>query len=227
MLLSLSGEITVAIKKGLQKSAKEILEHEDDLRKTAKNADEAKQIDDVIDELERMASKEDDLFRKIEELFDLSGGRLLTKKELDLLKDFLWERYKVRLKLVDVDHSLKNKLIDWNKRSVLGSFRKGPPPELYLRANNASELTVFHEMVHLKYWFEGKPKIHFAQEEIIVWKEIWITKDKWTSQELLDSYYYVEKVLRDNKLNSDLEKLVETFGADIKQIKINQNLGIK
>ncbi len=183
--------------------------------------------DEVIEELERMASKEDNLFRKIEELFDLSGGRLLTKKELDLLKDFLWERYKVRLKLVDVDYSLKNKLIDWNKRSVLGSFRKGPPPELYLRANNASELTVFHEMVHLKYWFEGKPKIHFAQEEIIVWKEIWITKDKWTSQELLDSYYYVEKVLRDNKLNSDLEKLVETFGADIKQIKINQNLGIK
>lgn len=30
-LLSLSGELTVAIKKGLQKSAKEVLEHSDDL----------------------------------------------------------------------------------------------------------------------------------------------------------------------------------------------------
>lgn len=69
--------------------------------------------------------------------------------------------------------------------------------------------------------------VAWAQEEIIVWEEIWKTKDKWTNQELLDSYYYVEKVLRDNKLNSDLEKLVKTFGADIKQIKINQNLGIK
>jgi len=59
-LLSLSGELTVAIHNGLRKSAKEILEHEDDIRKSAKNADEAKQIDDVIEELRKVAEEAGD-----------------------------------------------------------------------------------------------------------------------------------------------------------------------
>ena len=180
----------------------------------------------MLDELER-ASGNDDLFRKIEELFDLSGGRLLAKKELDLLKDFLWQRYKVRLKLVDIDHSLKSKLNDWNKRSVLGSFRKGPPPELFLRANNASELTVFHEMVHLKYWYEGKPKIHFAQEEVVVFEEIWKTKNRWTNKELLESYNYVIEVLDKTNLKVDLKKFQDIYLSEINQIKINIQYGIK
>jgi hypothetical protein len=224
-LCSLGADLGEFLLKRARSSAKNALEYEAEIRKAAKK-EGIENVDGLIDELERVSGN-DDLFRKIEELFDLSGGRLLAKKELDLLKDFLWQRYKVRLKLVDIDHSLKSKLIDWNKRSVLGSFRKGPPPELFLRANNASELTVFHEMVHLKYWHEGKPKIHFAQEEVVVFEEIWKTKNRWTNQELLDSYYYVEKVLRDNKLNSELEKLTKTFGTEIKQIKINQNLGVK
>ncbi|UOX34872.1 hypothetical protein LXD69_05015 [Flavobacterium sediminilitoris] len=205
-LLSLGGEITAAIKGGLRKSAKEVLEHTDDLKKTAKNADEAKQIDEVIEHLEDVAGETNELFRKIDELFDSSGGRLLTKKELDLLKDFLWQKYKVRVKLVDIDHSLKNKLTDWNKRNVLGSFRQGPPPELFLRSKNASELTVFHEMVHLKYWFDKKPKVHFVQEEIIVWEEIWKSKNKWTQKELFDSYIYVQDlVVEANKKGSKIK----------------------
>ncbi len=54
-LLSLSGELSVAIHNGLRKSAKEILEHEDDIRKSVKNADEAKEIDNVVDELMEIA----------------------------------------------------------------------------------------------------------------------------------------------------------------------------
>ncbi|WP_255350301.1 hypothetical protein [Flavobacterium sp. 316] len=42
----MGGELTAAIKGGLRKSAKEVLEHSDDVKKTAKNADEAKQIDE-------------------------------------------------------------------------------------------------------------------------------------------------------------------------------------
>ncbi|CAM4198134.1 MULTISPECIES: cysteine peptidase family C39 domain-containing protein [Flavobacterium] len=51
----MSGELTVAIKGGLRKSAKEVLEHSDDVKKTAKNAEEAKQIDEVIKHLEDVA----------------------------------------------------------------------------------------------------------------------------------------------------------------------------
>lgn len=50
-LLSLSGELSVAIHNGLRKNAKEILEHEDDIRKSAKNAEETKQIDHALEEL--------------------------------------------------------------------------------------------------------------------------------------------------------------------------------
>lgn len=85
--------------------------------------------------------------------------------------------------------------MDWNRRNVLGSFRKGPPPELFLRSNNASELTVFHEMIHLEYWYLKKPKIHYVQEEIYVWEEIWKTKDMWTKKELYDSYIYVRELV--------------------------------
>lgn len=56
-LLSLSGELSVAIHNGLRKSAKEILKNENDIRKSAKNADEAKEIDDIIDELEKVAGR--------------------------------------------------------------------------------------------------------------------------------------------------------------------------
>ncbi|CAM4198756.1 MULTISPECIES: hypothetical protein [Flavobacterium] len=68
----MTGKLTVAIKGGLRKSAKEVLEHTDDLKKTAKNAEEAKQIDEVIEHLEDVAGETNELYRRIEELFDLS-----------------------------------------------------------------------------------------------------------------------------------------------------------
>lgn len=65
----------------------------------------SKQLDDLvkkgeIDEVDRLklvdgleeVAEGRELFRRIEDLFDLSGGKLLTKKELDLLKDFLWQK---------------------------------------------------------------------------------------------------------------------------------------
>lgn len=69
-LLSLSGELTLAIHNGLRKSAKEILEHEDDIRKTAKNIDEAKEIDEALMQLKREGG---------------SGGysKIATTKELE------------------------------------------------------------------------------------------------------------------------------------------------
>ena len=51
-MLSLSGELTIAIRNGLRKSGKEILEHEDDLRKAARNADEVREIDNFIAHLD-------------------------------------------------------------------------------------------------------------------------------------------------------------------------------
>ena len=54
-MLSLGGELTVAIKNGLRKSAKEVIEYEDELRKTANKADEVKQMDELIEHLDKIA----------------------------------------------------------------------------------------------------------------------------------------------------------------------------
>ncbi|MBV7269109.1 hypothetical protein [Winogradskyella luteola] len=211
----------------LRKQARQANDALKAFRKKAKSTKRQKQLDELETHLVNIAENEDELFRKIEDIFDSSGGKLLTKKELNLLKDFLWQKYKVRVRLIDVDHKLKNKLKDWDNRNVVGSFRKGPPPELFLRSNNASELTVFHEMVHLKYWNDKRPNIHFAQEEVIVFNEIWKTKNRWANKEILDSYNYVVRELNKNKLDIDLDKFINKYQAEIFEIKIKTNLGIK
>ncbi|WP_138432558.1 hypothetical protein [Winogradskyella algicola] len=178
-------------------------------------------------------------FKNVDEIFDISGGRLLLKDELKRLKHHLWNRYGVRLRLVDVDQALKtkktitrngkkiSKLEDWNSRNVVGSFREGPPPELFLRRSYASELTVFHEMVHLRYWFDKKPKVHFAQEEVIVFDEIWKTKDRWTNQELLESYEYVFDILQQSSLKKDFKSFTDKYSSEINQIRTKIQFGIQ
>lgn len=54
-ILSLSGELSLALYGKMQQSAKTILAKEKVLRKTAKNADETKQMDVVVEELRRVA----------------------------------------------------------------------------------------------------------------------------------------------------------------------------
>ncbi|WP_264560675.1 hypothetical protein [Flavobacterium sp. N501239] len=56
----MGGEITATIKGALRKSAQKVLEHTYELKKTAKNADELKQIDEVIEHLYKVAEEASD-----------------------------------------------------------------------------------------------------------------------------------------------------------------------
>ena len=106
-MLSLGGELTVAIKNGLRKSAKEVLEHEDELRKTAKTVDETKEIDELIEHLDEVA--EVDFLAKWD--IPLSGpggkgflgGQKLGRKEIRLWISKIEEvsKGKAVLKIVD------------------------------------------------------------------------------------------------------------------------------
>ena len=80
----MGGEITATIKGGLRKSAKEVLEHTDDLKKTAKNAEEAKQIDEVIEYLE-----------EIHKFYDITGASGTIYKEVRTLEKMYTEGSKV------------------------------------------------------------------------------------------------------------------------------------
>lgn len=213
------------VEKKLRQTAGEALE-ELEKRADATLSKEEREIKAHLEEVLGSGAKNteefEELFRRVEDIFDAHGGRLLNKKELDLLKAKLWSRYDVRVRFVDTDFKLKDKLLDWNKRRTLGSFSPGPPPELFLRVNNASELTVFHELIHLDIWANKLPKMHIAEEEILVWEAIWKTKDRWTSRELYESYLYVNEIIREaNKKGKSFKSI---FIPEIESLKYIFNL---
>ncbi|WP_294271305.1 zincin-like metallopeptidase toxin domain-containing protein [uncultured Chryseobacterium sp.] len=147
--------------------------------------------DEVVEDIE-------ELFRKINDGFGFDGGRLLTIKELKKLRKLLKELYDVDLKIVDKDFGMKQKLKDWNSRGVVGSFN--PRLKTMFLRSEVSELTVFHEMVHMKTWkrlsSEEYAKLPLWEDETMVWDAIWKTKEKWTKRELVDSYEYLNDKIR-------------------------------
>jgi len=135
-LLSLSGELTVAIHNGLRKNAKEILEHEDDLRKTTKNADEAKQVDDVIEELKNIV---DDRFKQLNSI-------------ADPVADILGAAYKSHPeRLNEITSFLKSKKVEivYKDREVMAyaPLEKGKPGQLQIH-KEASISAWEHELIH-------------------------------------------------------------------------------
>ncbi|ANF50776.1 hypothetical protein A0O34_09695 [Chryseobacterium glaciei] len=164
--------------------------------------------DEVVEDIE-------ELFRKINDGFGFDGGRLLTIKELKKLRKLLKELYDVDLKIVDKDFGMKQKLKDWNARGVVGSFNSRLQT-MFVRSE-VSELTVFHEMVHMKTWKRLSPeeyaKLPLWEDETMVWDAIWKTKEKWTKIELVDSYEYMNKFREESGISKifidEMEELVK------------------
>ncbi|WP_310028963.1 hypothetical protein [Flavobacterium arsenatis] len=136
-LLSLGGELTAAIHNGIRKNAKEILKHEDDLRKTAKNAEEAKQIDEVIDELRKNA---DNRFKQLNSI-------------ADPVADILGAAYKShpeRLnEIINILNSKKVEII-YKETETLGyspGLSKGNPGQIHIH-KEASISGWEHEFTH-------------------------------------------------------------------------------
>lgn len=110
---------------------------------------------------------------------------------------------------------MKQKLKDWNARGVVGSFNSRLKT-MFVRSE-VSELTVFHEMVHMKTWKRLSPeeytKLPLWEDETIVWDAIWKTKEKWTKIELVDSYEYMNKFREESGISKiiveEMEELVK------------------
>jgi len=120
-LLFLSGELTVAIHNGLRKSAKEILEHEDDIRKSAKNADEARQIDDLIEELEEISRN-----YKIDNFIErgMKNGKTIGKIAKEVI---IRELHNVTETATQVSRALKNneiKLIKLDEKEFYDAIKE-------------------------------------------------------------------------------------------------------
>ncbi|HEU4495925.1 MAG TPA: zincin-like metallopeptidase toxin domain-containing protein [Flavobacterium sp.] len=217
-LLSLSGEITIAIKNGLKKSAKEVLEHEDELYISAKNADETSQIDDVIEELEEVAGL--DLMAKPQRIGNL-GGKVLRTSQIRKLRRQLKEKGILLILEEDIKLSklgkIKNKeVIKAFEPVYLGGVKFDKLNDLFYTmrneglagaydartrqfflTENPTEYLVFHEMSHVKHFEElgeAYHKLPAWEKETYVFKEIWKQKHLHTKEELEHALEYVNSV---------------------------------
>ncbi|NHN25520.1 hypothetical protein FIA58_007505 [Flavobacterium jejuense] len=166
-LLSLGGEITAAIKGGLRKSAKEVLEHTDDLKKTAKNADELKQIDEVIEHLEETSRN-----FKIDNFIErgIKSGKTIGKIDKATI---IRELHNVTETATEVSRALKKGKIKLEKLDDIDFFKAIKEPgeslekikdvlacqiknKIYIK-NNTSLDKAFGEIVH-----EGKHALDYV-----------------------------------------------------------------
>jgi Metallopeptidase toxin 4 len=181
----------------------------------------------------QLEEEELEKFRKIFDESDAQGGKLLSWKKIKKLRALLKENYDVDLEVV------KKGTARWkrwtrngtavNQPRTVGSFVAGPPPVMYI-LEEVSELTVFHEMVHIKIWkalpAEKLAKLHIVEEEIMVWEEIWKSRSRWTNNELIASYKYVnEKVIYNaNKAGENFRNI---YVQEVEDLILNKNLGIQ
>jgi hypothetical protein len=192
----------VATRKNYDKLAKEKREKYDKLAEERYGKKDANNISDV----ERRMVNDWDGGKLIPE-------RLLKKRIKNIVKQY--KNFKLEVHFVD-EVTNPTKLADWNRRKVLGSFKPGVPPKLYFR-KNVTELTWQHEIWHLedlKKWGSKKFKeTPLWKHEESVWEKVWANKNKWTENELADSYHYykevADKAVAKWNINKEMEALLE------------------
>ena len=219
-LLSLSGEVTLAIKNGLQKTAKELI------KSAESKASFEKELDNLVEEGKITQAEADDVIAHLEEVAEVErkltnawdNGKLLSERTLRKRIRTLLQEYKnfnLEIHIVD-DIKDAERIADWNARNVLGSFKAGPLPKIFLR-KEVTELTLQHEVWHLEDLKKlGSKKFQSTpnwEKEELVWERIWKTKERWTEEELVDSYKYYKETAKEEigKWSSvkELEDLLE------------------
>ncbi|WP_131701393.1 zincin-like metallopeptidase toxin domain-containing protein [Chryseobacterium sp. FH2] len=90
------------------------------------------------------------------------------------------------------------------------------PPIMFLR-DDATELTIQHEMWHIddfkKLGFTEYHNTPNWQLEELVWERVWKQKHRWTQEEILESYKYY---LTECRKQGGIPKLVEELEKTIK-----------
>ena len=182
-MLSLSGELSVALYSKLQTTARKIVVKKELLVKTAKNADEAKQIDEIIEHLEDVAEVQ----RKLGDFIMHSGDDISESLIKNIVKQV---RESTGLKnfdihLVDRNNEKYRKLFEqWQKGGGYGFFKPssgefgislykglfGEGPQIYMFAGKTvdewgvaknvffTKYTTQHELFHVEMFMYLKNK---------------------------------------------------------------------
>ncbi len=230
-LLSLSGELTVAIKNGLQKSAKEVLEHSDDLEK---------QLDELVEkgELDEVGKQ-----KLVDELYEVAGvsllnrgrlaGQILDEVAISKIKAFL-SKNKVELQIgnqkgifeVEGYYYPSGKTVIMEPHNAAMFITDGLKMKMVLR-ENATVLEFLHEFMHfnhckslgIKNYYNLKGVDGLITRERYVFDKLMEHKQYLNREELVEAkgymnYYYETYGISDNLGNP----LRADFNFDISQI---------
>ncbi|KAB1231863.1 zincin-like metallopeptidase toxin domain-containing protein [Chryseobacterium viscerum] len=151
------------------------------------------------------------------QLTDDLGGKLLTRQEIEKIRQLLKDK---GIHLIVEDDIVKIKSLfkpadGFNSADELFSFLReekiiggGFDPEnlQLILTLNPSELTSFHELMHVKHYEEvGRDaylKLNKLEKEMYVWEQIYKKGNKWTKDEIQASFDYINEIR------------VEEFGLD-------------
>ncbi|WP_333809323.1 hypothetical protein [Flavobacterium sp.] len=181
-LLSLSGELTAAIKNGLRKSAKKLVKHEDEIRKVSKK-EGIEDVDGLLDELYEVAEIE----RKLGDFVMHSGDNIFENYIKGIVKQVRESTglNNFDIHLIDRNNEKYKKLFDqWQKGGGHGFFKPtsgefgiklykglfGEGPQIYMFAGKTidewgvaknvffTKYTTQHELFHVEMFMYLKKK---------------------------------------------------------------------
>lgn len=140
------------------------------------------------------------------QLTDDLGGKLLTRQEIEKIRQLLKDK---GIHLIVEDDIVKIKSLfkpadGFNNADELFSFLReeeiigggfdAENLQLILTLN-PSELTSFHELMHVKHYEEvGREaylKLNKLEREMYVWEQIYKNRNKWTEDEFRESLDYI------------------------------------
>ena len=230
LLLGL-GKLMLRFSKACAKGFKGFIKFIEELLQGAKNgakaedlAEEAQDIEEVIIKIKpkklSIIDKEiEEVYRK--QLLGSGGGKRFTRKGLQKMANLIEEKYAdIGLKVEIVtkrSHPDRYKAWTTYPKDILASCRTHEiPPKMFLRYD-ATELTVQHEVWHIddfkKLGFDEYHNTPNWKLEELVWERVWKTKQRWTQEEILDSYEYYQWSCRQQgaeyKSIEELDKLLK------------------
>ncbi|MGB3592022.1 MAG: zincin-like metallopeptidase toxin domain-containing protein [Nonlabens sp.] len=215
-LLSLTGELTAALRNALKKSAKDVLEVGANGTRTGQQLE--RRLDELVERGEFDELGKSEIIEEVEDIAFMGkpreigklGGKKLRASEIRKLRGELTRRG--GLLILEQDLNIKN-IINNYRPVLLGGFSFEKASDIFFFMNRkgfagafdaktmqmilpegATELVAFHEMAHLEH-FEEVGETYFGlktwEKETYVWEQIWSQRRKWTKRELEKSLEYV------------------------------------
>ena len=141
--------------------------------------------------------------------FDDLGGKILSKVEIEKLRILLSKKgihmivetdtaqIKSLFKPSDGFNSADELFKTLKEEEIIGGAFSGEVMQVIF-TKNPSELTVFHEMMHVQHFEEIGRLKYLAEDTLVketyVWEKIYATKERWTLKELQVSLDYINDI---------------------------------